>query len=76
MPNQGKLTRTGKAAPLGLAPFANRLFAKLCEEEIWKYLSYADNLEKSFKNKASAIETVTPMLNDDGVWRVSGYYIK
>jgi hypothetical protein len=30
----------------------------------------------SFKNKAVAIETVTPMLDTDGVWRVSGYFIK
>ena len=30
----------------------------------------------SFENKADAIETVTPMLDKDGVWRVSGYYIK
>jgi hypothetical protein len=30
----------------------------------------------SFENKASAIETVTPMLEKDGKWRVSGYYIK
>jgi len=30
----------------------------------------------SFKNKNDAIETVTPMLDEDGVWRVSGYYIK
>jgi hypothetical protein len=30
----------------------------------------------SFKNKASAIETVTPALDKDGIWRVSGYYIK
>ena len=30
----------------------------------------------SFKNKASATETVTPMLDKDGSWRVSGYYIK
>jgi hypothetical protein len=29
-----------------------------------------------FENKASAIETVTPMLDKDGAWRVSGYYIK
>ncbi len=29
-----------------------------------------------FENKASAIETVTPMLDEDGVWRVSGYFIK
>jgi hypothetical protein len=30
----------------------------------------------SFANKAAAIETVTPMKDDDGTWRVAGYYIK
>lgn len=30
----------------------------------------------TFENKAHAIETVTPMLDKDGQWRVSGYYIK
>jgi hypothetical protein len=30
----------------------------------------------SFENKKSAVETVTPMLEQDGTWRVSGYYIK
>jgi hypothetical protein len=30
----------------------------------------------SFENKASAVETVTPMLDKDGTWRVSGYFIK
>jgi len=30
----------------------------------------------SFENKKSGIETVTPMLDKDGNWRVSGYYIK
>lgn len=29
-----------------------------------------------FRRKASAIETVTPMRDTDGVWRVGGYYIK
>jgi hypothetical protein len=32
--------------------------------------------ETSFQNKESAIETVTPMFDKDGRWRVSGYYIK
>jgi flagellar biosynthesis protein FliP len=32
--------------------------------------------ETSFEHKPSAIETVTPMLDKDGKWRVSGYYIK
>jgi hypothetical protein len=30
----------------------------------------------SFDNKENAVETVTPMLDDKGVWRVSGYYIR
>ncbi len=30
----------------------------------------------SFENKKSAIETVTPMLDKDGQWRVSGYFMK
>jgi len=30
----------------------------------------------SFENKQSATETVTPMLDRDGKWRVSGYFIK
>jgi hypothetical protein len=30
----------------------------------------------SFENKKSAVETVTPMIDKEGKWRVSGYYIK
>ncbi len=30
----------------------------------------------SFANKANAVETVTPMLDADGQWRVSGYFIR
>ena len=29
-----------------------------------------------FNNGAEALETITPMLDPDGQWRVSGYYIK
>ena len=32
--------------------------------------------ETAFENKRNAIETVTPMLDKDMQWRVSGYYIK
>jgi len=32
--------------------------------------------ESSFEHKQSAVEMVTPMLDKDGTWRVSGYYIK
>lgn len=30
----------------------------------------------SFEKKASAVETVTPMQDPDGTWRVAGYFIK
>lgn len=30
----------------------------------------------SFERKAEAIETLTPMKDPDGQWRVSGYYIR
>jgi len=30
----------------------------------------------SFENKKSGIETITPRMDRDGMWRVSGYYIK
>ena len=32
--------------------------------------------DASFEHKQSAVETVTPMLDKDGTWRVSGYYIR
>jgi len=32
--------------------------------------------QTTFENKKSAIETITPALDKDGKWRVSGYFIK
>ncbi len=32
--------------------------------------------DAQFANKASAVETVTPMRDKDGAWRVAGYYIR
>ena len=32
--------------------------------------------DTSFENKKNAVETITPMLDKDGQWRVSGYFIK
>ena len=29
-----------------------------------------------FEQKASAVETVTPMVDSDGAWRVSGYFVR
>ncbi|HBC56316.1 MAG TPA: hypothetical protein DCZ03_04050, partial [Gammaproteobacteria bacterium] len=28
-----------------------------------------------FENKANAVETITPMLDKDNRWRITGYYI-
>ena len=30
----------------------------------------------SFENKTNSVETIIPMLDKDGQWRVSGYFIK
>ncbi|MEI6562193.1 MAG: DUF4019 domain-containing protein [Verrucomicrobiota bacterium] len=30
----------------------------------------------SFTNKKVAVETITPMLEKDGLWKISGYFIK
>ncbi len=32
--------------------------------------------ETAFEKKKSSVETITPMKEKDGSWRVSGYYIK
>ena len=32
--------------------------------------------DTDFENKSGAVETITPMKDKDGAWRVSGYYIK
>jgi hypothetical protein len=32
--------------------------------------------DTSFANKKGAVETITPRLDPDGQWKVSGYYIK
>ncbi len=32
--------------------------------------------QTDFENKKGAIETITPMLDKDGKWRVSGYFIR
>jgi hypothetical protein len=32
--------------------------------------------DSTFEHKQSAVETITPMLDRDGKWRISGYFIK
>jgi len=36
----------------------------------------AIQFETQFAHKAAAVETVTPLKEQDGSWRVSGYYIR
>ncbi len=31
--------------------------------------------DTAFENKASSVETVTPMMDPDGAWRAAGYFI-
>ena len=39
-----------------------------------KYVAIRNQV--SFENKAGAVETITPMLDRDALWRVSGYFVR
>ncbi len=67
----------------GRKPFGKNLSRELKSKEYRTTLPGAPDGEyvviqfkASFENKKSAIETITPMLDKDGKWRVSGYYMK
>ncbi len=69
---------TGARKPLG-----KKLSRKLKSSESRTTLPGAPDgkyvvlqFETIFEHKASAIETITPMLDPDGAWRVSGYFIR
>ena len=69
---------TGARAPLG-----GKLSRKVKSREFKGTLPGAPDgkyvviqFETVFEHKAAAVETVTPMLDPDGVWRVSGYFIR
>jgi len=36
----------------------------------------AAEYETVFEKKSSAVETVVPMVDADGTWRVSGYFVR
>ena len=64
-------------------PLGDRVARKLKSAKYAKSLPGAPDgeyvvlqFETSFANKKEAVETVTPMLDPDGQWRVSGYFIK
>jgi len=65
------------------APLGKMVARKLKSKQYTKTLPGAPDVEyvviqyeTTFEKKQSAIETMTPMLDKDGKWRVSGYYIK
>lgn len=65
-------------APLG-RPLSRSLKASRYAEELpgapdGKY--YVIEYDTAFERKKSGVETVVPMLDEDGVWRVSGYFVR
>lgn len=65
------------------APLGKVVARKLKSQQYTKTLPGAPDgeyvviqYETKFEKKQSAIETITPMLDKDGNWRISGYYIK
>ncbi len=65
-------------APLG-KPINRTLMGSMYQTELpnapkgeYVVIQYKTN----FSNTGTAIETITPMLDKDGKWRVSGYYVK
>ena len=66
-----------------LDPFGKNKSRKLLGAKYTKTLPGAPDgdyvviqYESSFEHKQTAIETITPVLDKDGTWRVSGYFIK
>jgi hypothetical protein len=64
-------------------PLGKRIFRKVKSKTYKTSLTGAPDgeyvviqFETSFENKESAIETVTPMMDKDEKWRVSGYYMR
>lgn len=64
-------------------PLGNLISRKLKSAKYSKSLPGAPDgeyvvlrFDTSFANKKVAVETVTPMLDKDGTWKVSGYFIK
>jgi hypothetical protein len=64
-------------------PFGKNLSRELASQKELKTMPGAPDGEyvviqfkSSFENKKSAVETITPMMDKDGKWRVSGYFMK
>lgn len=75
---QWKQAATGTRGPLGKL-VSRKVKSRAYTEKVpggpdGKYVII--QLDTVFEKKASAVETVTPMIDPDGVWRVSGYFIR
>jgi predicted transcriptional regulator len=78
--SQEKWTEAVKAARTPLGKLVSR---KVKSRQFAKTLPGAPDGEyvviqydSAFENKKEAVETVVPMKDPDGVWRVSGYFVK
>lgn len=72
-----------QAMQSGRKPFGKNISRKLLSKSYRIDLPGAPDGEyviiqfnASFENKKVTLETITPMLDKDGQWRVSGYYMK
>jgi opacity protein-like surface antigen len=72
-----------QAARATRAPLGGLVSRKLRSQKYTEQLPGAPDgkyvvlqFDSVFEHKAQAVETVVPMLDKDGAWRVSGYFIK
>jgi hypothetical protein len=77
-PEQWQGSLAAAQAPLGRA-LSRTLKSSRYAEELpgapdGKY--YVIEYETAFERKRNGAETVVPMLDEDGVWRVSGYFVR
>lgn len=77
-PEQWQSSLAAAQTPLG-RPLSRSFKSSLYAEELpgapdGKY--YVIEYDTSFERKQHGTETVVPMLDEDGVWRVSGYFVK
>lgn len=73
----------GQAVGAALDPFGPFVSRELKSKQYTTSLPGAPDGEyvviqftATFENKAAVIETITPMLDSDGEWRVAGYFVK
>ncbi len=73
----------GQAVSAALEPFGPFVSRELIGKQYTTSLPGAPEGEyvviqftATFENKAAVIETITPMLDSDGEWRVAGYFVR